>query len=114
MAVQFFRTMGRLTGYVLRSHVIDKAIATTANYVFSEMRLADIRIKLKLLRQKRNHHLYLLGKTFYRLSTNNIDPMHDEHTLTISRVLREIDLEIEQVNAELARRKKQNEKQEEN
>ena len=113
MAVQFFRTMGRLTGYVIKSHVIDKAIATTVNYVLSEMRLADIRIKLKLLRQKRNRHLYLLGKTFYRLSINNIAPMHDEHTMTISRVLREIDLEIEQVNAELASRK-QYEKQKKN
>lgn len=111
MAVQFFRTMGRFTGYILRSHVFDRAAATTVNYLLSEMRLADIRIKLMMLRQKRNRHLCLLGKTFYRLSINNIDPIHDEHTQTISRVLREIDLEIEQVNAELVRRK-QSEKQE--
>ena len=113
MAVQFFRTMGRFTGYVIRSHVLDKAIANTTHYVLSEMRLADVRIKFKLLRYKRNHHLYLLGKTFYRLSTNDIDPMHDEHTRTISRVLNEIDLEIDQVTAELARRK-QHEKQKKN
>ena len=112
MAVQLFRIMGRFTGYVLRSHVIDRAVTKTANYVFSEMRLADIRMRLILLRQKRNHHLSLLGKTFYRLSINNIDPLQDEHTRTISRVLSEIDTEIEQVNAELERRK-QSEKQRE-
>ncbi len=111
MAVQLFRAMGRLTGYILRSHVIDKAIAKTANYVLSEMRLVDIKLKLRMLRQKRNRHLHLLGKTFYHLSINKIDQMHDEHTRTISRVLREIDLEIEQADTELASRI-QSEKQE--
>ena len=101
----FFSTMGRITGYVLKSHAVDRAVTKVASYLLSEMRLADIKLKLKLLRQKRTRHLKLLGKTVYRLSTNEIEPFKDNHTQTITRVLREIDMEIKEVDAELQRRK---------
>jgi len=102
---QFFRALGRFTGYVVRSHAFDKAISKTVNYIHSEIKLADVKLKLKLLRQKRTHHLELLGRTIYRLSVNNVEPFNDKNTQTITRVLREIDMEIEEVNNELERRK---------
>ncbi len=103
----FFRTMGRLTGYAIRSHAFDRAISKAGSYLLSEMRLADIKLKLKLLKQKRTRHLRLLGKTVYNLYINDVEPLKDEHTQTIIRVLREIDMEIEEVDAELQRRKQQ-------
>ena len=102
--VNFFSTMGRITGYVLKSHAVDRAVTKAASYLLSEMRLADIKLKLKILRQKRTRHLKLLGKTVYRLYNNNIYPFNDEHTQTITRVLREIDMEIKEVDKELQRR----------
>lgn len=109
--VNFFSTMGRLAGYAIRSHAVDRAITKVASYVLSEMKLADIKLKLKMLKQKRNKHLKLLGKTVYRLYANDIEPFKDNHTQTIARVLREIDMEIKEVDKELQRRK-QSEKQE--
>ena len=109
----FFRTIGRFTGYVVRSHAFDKALSKTVNYIHSEMKLADVKLKLRLLRQKRTHHLKLLGKTVYRLYINDIEPLNDKNTQTITRVLREIDMEIEEVKEELKRRK-QYEKQKRN
>jgi len=106
----FFTTMGRLTGYALRSHAVDSAITKSVNYVLSEMKLADIRLKKSLLKKKRTRHLYLLGKTVYRLSLNDINPVKDNHTHTITRVLREIDMEIEEVNNELQLRKQSEQK----
>ena len=100
-----FRTMGRLTGYALRSHAFDRAISKAGTFLISEMKLADIKLKLKISRQKRTRHLKLLGKTVYRLYNNNIFPFDDEHTQIIIRVLREIDMEIEDADTELQRRK---------
>ena len=102
---QLFRTFGRLTGKALKSHAFEKVLAKSAVYLRSEMRLVDIRLKLKMLTQKRARHLRLLGKTVYRLTLNDIDPMSDEHIQTITRVLREIDIEIGQVTSELERGK---------
>ena len=102
---KFFITLGRLTGRAIKTHTFEKAVSKSAKYLLSEMRLADIRLKLKLLRQKRARHLRLLGKTVYRLTLNEIEPLKDKHIQTITRVLREIDIEIEQVNSELERRK---------
>ena len=101
----FFRVVGRLAGQALRSHAVNRAMAKAAGYVLSEMKLADIKLKLKLLQQKRNRHLNLLGKTIYRLIINEIEPFTNKHTQTITRVLREIDMEIEAVEAELQHRK---------
>ncbi len=101
----FLRVVGRLARQALRSHAVNRAMAKVAGYVLSEMKLADIKLKRKLLQQKRNRHLNLLGKTIYRLIINDIEPFTNKHTQTVTRVLREIDMEIEAVNDELERRK---------
>lgn len=103
----FFRTIGRLTGYAIRTKAFDKALSKTAAFLHTEIKLADIKIKLKLLSKKRNHHLKLLGKTVYSLHSNSIEPFNELHTQTISRVLREIDMEIEQTNEQLEIKKRQ-------
>ncbi len=100
----FFRVMGRFAGRALRSHAMDTVVMKVSGYVLSEMRLADIKLKLRLLRQKRTHHISLLGKTVYRLVNNDINPFNDSHTRTISNVLREIDLEITAMEEELKHR----------
>ena len=104
---QLFRIMGRLTGRAVRSQMFDRAITSAAGYVVSEMRLADIRLKRTFLRQKRTRHVTLLGRTVYRLITNEVNPASDERVAAISRVLGEIDSEIEVVETELQRRKEQ-------
>ena len=101
---RLFRIMGRLAGRAIRSHAFDTVATKVSGYVLSEMRLADIKLKLRMLRQKRSHHLNLLGKTIFRLSENGIDPAGDPHTRTISTVLREIDMEITAMEEELERR----------
>ena len=101
---QIFRTMGRLAGRAVKTQTIDRAITTARVYIQSEMRLTDIRLKLKFLRQKRTRHLTLLGKTVYRLVKNNINIETDERVDTLNRVLHEIDIEIETVEQELQQR----------
>ena len=101
----FFRVAGRLARQALRSHAVNRAMEKATGYVLSEMKLADIKLKLKLLQQKRNRHLNLLGKTIYRLTANDVEPFTNKQTQTVTRVLREIDMEIEAVNDELDRRK---------
>ena len=98
---QFFRIMGRLAGQAIKSHAIDRAVATAAGYITSEVRLAEVRLRLAILRRKRTRHLTILGRTVYRLLANNIDPAVDARVATISRVLREIDGEIAAVEHEL-------------
>ncbi|MFC1511901.1 hypothetical protein ACFL5H_01740 [Candidatus Latescibacterota bacterium] len=101
-----FRIMGRFAGHAMRSHAINMVVNRASRRVYREMLLADIKIKLGLLRRKRTHHLHLLGRTVYRLaSSNNGEPFDDTHTSTITRVLCEIDLEIDEAAGELERRK---------
>ncbi|MFC1540903.1 hypothetical protein ACFL50_00455 [Candidatus Latescibacterota bacterium] len=104
---RIFRTLGRLTGYALRSQVVDKALYKTADFLKTEIKLADVKLKLKLLQKKRTHHLKLLGKTVYRLHLNEIELIDNSQTHTISRVLREIDMEIEDANEQLEIKKRQ-------
>jgi|GEM_PF-3025157 hypothetical protein len=104
---RLFRTIGRLAGYAVRSQAFDKALAKTADFLHTEIKLADIKLKLGVLRKKRQNHLKLLGKTVYNLHTNEIEPFNDTHTQTISRVLREIDMEIEQTDEQLEIKKRQ-------
>ncbi len=99
----FYSTIGRLTAYALKSQALDRAIIKAGSYLLKEMRLADIKLKLALLKQKRTRHLKLLGKTIYRLYENELEPFKDDHIQTITRVLREIDMEIEEVDDELQR-----------
>ncbi len=108
LMAHLFRTMGRLAGYAVRTKAFDKALSKTADFMQTEIRLADIKLKLSVLRRKRQNHLKLLGKTIYHLRANDIEPFDDTHTQTISRVLREIDMEIEET-AELLETKKRQE-----
>ena len=101
-----FRIMGRFAGHAMRNQAVNVAVNRASRRVYREMRLADIRMKLGLLRRKRTHHLHLLGRTVYRLAAhNNGEPFDDTRTSTITRVLHEIDLEIEEAAGELERRK---------
>lgn len=102
---QIFRIVGRLAGKAIKSHMFDRAFASAAGYVLSEMRLTDIRLKRKFLIQKRDRHYTLLGRTVYRLIINEVNPESDERVSAVSRVLDEIDIEIEMVDSELKRRK---------
>lgn len=102
---QYFRVLGRVAGQAFKSQAVDRAITVAVDYVLSEMRLADVRARRVLLRRKRANHLSILGRTVYRLVDNNIEPMNDEHTLTIIRVLEEIDEEIRIVDEEIKRRR---------
>lgn len=101
----FFRTMGRLTGYAVRSHAVDRAVSRASQYLLREMKLADVKLKLAMLKQKRTRHIKLLGKTVYHLVCNDIPPFDDEHTQIIMRVLVEIDNEIDMVQTEMKRRR---------
>ena len=115
----FFRTIGRATGYVIRSHAFDQAITSAAGYIITEIRLADLIAKRSLLRRKHTNHLTLLGKTAFRLFENDIKPFDNNHITKIVRVIDEIKQEINIVDEELQRRrerekskrKKQSEKQ---
>ncbi|MFC1537875.1 hypothetical protein ACFL6H_00495 [Candidatus Latescibacterota bacterium] len=111
---RIFRTLGRLTGYAIRSQTFDKALSKTAAFLQTEIKLADVKLKLKLLRRKRIHHLKLLGKTIYRLHLNEVEPIDNNHTHTISRVLREIDMEIEDTNEQLEIKKRQEQEKKKN
>ena len=99
-----FRIMGLLAGHAMKNQAINMAVGTTSKVVHREMRLADIRLKLGLLKRKRDHHIKLLGRTIYRLSINNC-PLDTENTRTISRVIAEIEVEIKAAGEELERRK---------
>ena len=60
-----------------------------------------------MLRKKRERHLIILGRTFYRLMSNDVPPFGASQVNTTLKVLGEIDLEIEAVEGELERRKAQ-------
>ncbi|MFC1509568.1 hypothetical protein ACFL60_07790 [Candidatus Omnitrophota bacterium] len=102
---KFFRTMGLLTGRALRTRAVNRTLTKAADYIAAEMRLSDIKLKRSLLRKKRTQHLTILGRTVYRLLENDVNPKNDQRIDTLSRVLNEIDGEIESVEQELQRRK---------
>ncbi len=102
---QYYLILGRFAGRVLRSHAFEHAVKVTAKYVVSEMKLTDLSAKRILLKRKHANHLYLLGKTVFRLNQNDIAPMNDERITRIVRVLEEIEREIETVGKELERRR---------
>ena len=97
--------MGLLTGRALKSKTVNRTLTKAADYIAAEMRLTDIKLKRTLLRKKRTQHLTILGRTVYRLLSNDVDPKSDQQIDTLSRVLNEIDGEIETVEQELQRRK---------
>ena len=102
----FFRIMGRFAGRAFRSHAFDRTVTVMSGYIISEMRLADLKAKRALLRRKHTNHLKLLGRTVYRLISNEVNPLNENHINTIVRVLGEIEHEIMAVEEELERRKK--------
>ena len=97
--------MGLLTGRALRSRTVNRTLTKAADYIAAEMRLSDIKLKRTLLRKKRTQHLTILGRTVYRLLENDINPKNDRRIDMLSRVLNEIDGEIEVVEQELHCRK---------
>ncbi len=100
-----FRIMGLLAGHAMKNQAINVAVNTASKIVNREMRLTDIRLKLRLLKRKRDHHIKLLGRTIYRLSINHCESLDTENTRTITRVITEIDCEIKAARDELERRK---------
>jgi len=109
----YIRMLGRLTGRALRSHAFDRLVTVAAGYVASEMKLADLKAKRALLRQKRANHMRLLGRTVYRLVENDIDPFGHDSTGKIVRVIDEIDREIRDAEEALDfRRRAEREKRE--
>ena len=102
---RFIRIMGRLTGHALKSHAVERTLGKAAGYMKSEIRLTDVRLRRSILRQKRTRHFAILGRTVYRLRKNGIDPASDERIDVLSRVLREIDIELERVDEEIKLRR---------
>jgi len=100
-----FTIAGRLTGKMLSRKNVADAIRSVRNYVHTGMESAEIRLRLEMLRKKRERHLTILGRTFYRLMSNNVPPFAASQVNTTLKVLGEIDLEIEAVERELERRK---------
>lgn len=100
-----FRIMGRLAGRAVKTHAVDRAVTVAGAYVASEMRLTDIRLKIRLLRKKRTRHITMLGRTVYRLVINGVEPAGDDHVTTITTVLCEIDREIGEAEQQLEYRK---------
>lgn len=101
---QYMRIMGRLAGRAIRTQVVDQAIRKASIYITSEIRLADIRMRLKILRQKRTRHLTILGRTVYRLIVNEVNISGNERIDMLIRVLSEIDSEIEATEESLRQR----------
>ena len=101
---QYMRLMGRLAGRAIRTQIVDQALRRASSYITSEIRLADIRMRLKILKQKRTRHLTILGRTVYRLTVNEVDTKRNDRIETLIRVLSEIDSEIEATEATLSQR----------
>lgn len=102
---QYFAALKTVAKKAVTSQAVEQTIAIAAGYILAELRLTDLRAKKMLLKRKRAYHIYLLGKTFYRLSQEGVDPTHDPKISMIANVIDEIGEEIEAVEEELARRK---------
>ena len=100
-----FTISGRFTGKLLNQPSVARVVHSVTHYISTEVQLSQIRMSLGMLKNKRNRHHIILGRTIYRLIRNNVAPFENPQVDTIIRVLNEIDLEIEAVKYELARRK---------
>jgi len=105
--VSIYRTMGRLAGQAMKNEAVNQTVRQTSAFVYREMELAEVRIKIQLLGRKRAHHIRLLGKTVYRLTLNDVEPLTHPQVITIASVIGEIDTEIALASSELERRKQQ-------
>jgi hypothetical protein len=109
-----FTIAGRLTGKMLSQPHIAETIRSIQSYVQSGIQSAEIRLRLEMLRKKRERHFIILGRTFYRLMSNDVNPFNASQVNTTIKVLGEIDLEIETVESEWERRKAEMEDQKRN
>ena len=108
---KLFILLSKVAGRAVRSHAFDRALTVAARYVYAEMRHVDLRAKLTLHRRKHTNHLRLLGKTTYRLISNDIAPASHESVKRIVSVLDEIRTEIALMEDELTRRKREEQEQ---
>lgn len=100
-----FLVAGRLYGRAMHSKPVTATVKATRKYVFAEMKLTDIRLRIAFLRRKFKAHLTLLGRTVYRITANGGDSMCHPQVQTIFRVLGEIEYEIAAAEGELERRR---------
>ena len=96
------RTLGRFAGHVMKT----QAFETASKFIAFEMKLADLRIKIRLLKQKKRRHLLILGRTIYRLKLNGFEIIENPQVDTLIRVIIEIETEIDIFKNELTRRQK--------
>jgi hypothetical protein len=96
------RTLGRFTGHVMKT----QAFNTASKFIAFEMKLADLRIKIRLLKQNKRRHLLILGRTIYRLNLNGVEITENSQVNTLIRVITEIQTEIDIFKNELIRRQK--------
>ena len=103
----FLSLIGRVAGYAVKTHILEKAAEKTKKYVFSEMKLSDIRLKISLLKRKRQRHISILGRTVYRLTINDIAPFENTQVQSLINIIQNIDYEIINAMNELERRKEE-------
>lgn len=94
------RTLGRFAGHIIKTQAFNSA----SKYIAFEMKLADLRIKIRLLRQKKRRHLLILGRTIYHLKLNGFEIEENQQVDTLLRVITEIETEIDIFKNELVRR----------
>jgi hypothetical protein len=102
-----FKIAGRLYGQAMRSETAksaSRAVGMAKRAVVRETGIAQVRLRIALLRRKRTAHLTLLGKTVHRLIKNEVDPSTHSQVRAIIAVLEEIEGEIAAEEEELGRR----------
>lgn len=100
-----FKIAGRLYGRAMLSKPVNDTVKAAKKYVFTEMKLTDLKMRVALLKRKHQTHLTLLGRTVYRLMANEVDPAEHPQVRIILSVLAEIDGEIASAEQELVRRR---------
>jgi hypothetical protein len=102
-----FKIAGRLYGRAARSETAksaSRAFEAAKRAVVRETGIAQVRLRIALLKRKRTAHLTLLGKTVHRLIKNEVDPSTHPQVRAIIAVLGEIEYEIAEAEADLRRR----------
>ncbi len=102
-----FRAAGRLYGRAVSSKPVSAAMKATGKYIITEMKIADIHLRVTFLKRKFRAHQTILGRTAYRLVRNGIDPMTHRQVQTIIRVLGEIENELAAAEDEVRRRREE-------
>lgn len=102
-----FKIAGRLYGQAMRSETAksaSRAVEAAKRAVVRETGIAQVRLRIALLRRKRTAHLTLLGKTVHRLVKNEVEPSTHPQVRTIIKVIGEIECEIAAEETEFRRR----------